>query len=61
MWKQFLLVMTQNLKTVWVGLWHVKIVQLILCKAEHYVGPNPDISRSIFWAVTPLTLNHFHI
>ena len=53
MWKQLLLVATQNLKAFRGGLWHVKIISLILSKTEHYVGPNRDITSSIFWAVTP--------
>ena len=61
MWKQLLLVAMQNFKTFWGGLWHVKIISLILSKAEHYVGPNRDITSSIFWAVTPIPLNYFHI
>ena len=61
MWKQLLLVALQNLKTFWESLRHVKIISLILSKAEHYVGPNPNITSSIFWAVTLLPLNHFHI
>ena len=61
-------VFTSNVKTVIVSrdvksekspgggggvLWHLKIILHILSKAEHHVGQTRDITRSIFWTVTP--------
>ena len=67
-----ILVAKRNLKTLWGALWHVKIISLVLSKAEHYVGSNRHITSSISWAVTPspqtiftfqvMTINnYFHI
>ena len=72
MWEQLFLVAKWNLQTLWGALWHVKIISLVLSKAEHYVGSNRDITNSISWAVTPspqtiftfkdMTVNnYFHI
>ena len=61
MWKQLFLVAKRNLKTSWGALWHVKIISLVLSKAEHYVGSNRNITSSMSWAVTPLPSNHFQI
>ena len=68
--KTSILVAKRNLKTLWGALWHVKIISLVLSKAEHYVWSNRDITSSL--AVTPypqtiFTLkimtfnNYFHI
>ena len=61
MWKQLFLVSKRNSKTLWGALWRVKIISLVLSKAEHYVGSNRDTTSLISWAVTPLPSNHFHI
>ena len=58
MWKLF--VATRYLINFCGGLCYVKIISLILNKAENYVGPNRDITSSIFGAVTPIALNHVH-
>ena len=61
MWKQLLVVTMRNLKTFCGGLLHVKIISVILGKADHKVEPNRDINNSISLAVIYLLFNHFHI
>ena len=54
-------VATGNVIFIWGRVWQVKIISLISRKVKHSDGPIRDIISSIFWAVTPLPLNHFHI
>ena len=73
MWKQLLLsVATRKLKTSGGGVWHVKIISLILRKAKHKVVPNQDITSwfsgpqppypyTIFTFSNVIINNSFHI
>ena len=60
MWKQLFFSHEAKFENFVRALWHVKIISLVLSKAEHYVGSNRDTSL-ISWAVTPHPSNHFHI